>query len=458
MTEQPTQAAQSLVDQAGFPAELEKEVQAADDHAWIEVIHCMDSIYADLVKYQVELEEKNAELEDTQNFIHSVIFSISDILIVCDINGIIQQVNASLEKVIGKTAADLTGKPLSSLISEKYQGLISEFPEHIRSGSIIDCEIDLIDQANEQLPMAINCTSRYDHENRLSGFVITGRPLGELRRAYSELHKTHEDLKTAQQRLTQSEKMASLGRLVAGVAHELNNPISFLYANMYALQSYEKNFISYLDAIHGGASKTEQKTLRKDLKIDRIMADIAPLIEGSLEGAERVSQIVQNLRKFSTPQEGKMQSFDLIPVINRAISWVLKATTVKPVVITDFPDHFDLFNHEGHVHQILMNLIQNAVDAMENTAKPELRIRLHSTPGKVEISIRDNGTGIATEDMVKIFDPFFTTKEVGNGTGLGLYICYGLATEQCQGDLLVRNIDNNAGAEFTLILPVSSES
>lgn len=453
MTEQLTHSSQSLVDKAGFPQELGKEIQAADDHAWIEVIHRMDSIYTDLVRYQVELEEKNAELEETQSFIQSVISSISDVLIVCDINGYIQQVNQSLEKVVGKFSSDLTGEPLSSLISEEYQSLISEFPEHIRSGSLIDCEIDLMDSKNNTVPMAINCSSRYDHENRLSGFVITGRPLGELRMAYSELHKAHEDLKTAQQRLTQSEKMASLGRLVAGVAHELNNPISYLYANMHALQSYEAKFIMYLDTIHKGVSKAVQEKLRKELNIDRMMNDIAPLVEGSLEGAERVSEIVRNLRKFSTSEQGKKQKFDLIPVINRAISWVLKASSVKPEIITNIPGQLELVNNEGSVHQILINLFQNAVDAMENIKDPKIFINIKEVENMITISIRDTGSGISVADMVKIFDPFFTTKAVGSGTGLGLYISYGLATDQCQGDLYVNN-QNKDGAEFVLSLPI----
>lgn len=442
----------SLTNQAGFSADLRHQVQRADDKAWIEVIQQMDSIYADLVHYQVELESKNSALENAQSFINSVISSISDILIVCDINGHIQQVNQALTELIGSSDSELKGLSLHKLFAEKHLPLIADFPDHIRSGSLIDCEVDLIDRQQQCVPMAINCNARFDHKNRLSGLVITGRPLGELRKAYSALHKAHEELKTAQLQLIQSEKMASLGRLVAGVAHELNNPISFLFANMHALKGYQQKFKQYIDAIHGNSSTAEREKLRQQLRIDAMMDDIEPLVEGSLEGAERVSEIVQNLRRFTTPQESRKQEFDLIPVINRAASWVLKSTTIKLEISNDFPASLIITNNEGYIHQILVNLIQNAVDAMLETEKPRLAISIKIERAKVHILIRDNGHGITQTNIVKIFDPFFTTKSVGSGTGLGLYISYGLATEQCQGDLTVSS--NEQGAEFKLSLPL----
>jgi len=424
----------------------------ADEQIWVDVIQRMESTYTELVNQQVELEEKNAALIDAQHFIQSVMSSISDTLIVCDVNGHILQVNEALENLIGKSQEELTGMPVASLISKEYQQMIAEFPDHIRSGAIIDCEIDLINSASQPVPMAVNCNARFDYKNRLSGFVITGRPLGELRKAYGDLKQAHEDLKNAQQHLIQSEKLASLGRLVAGVAHELNNPISFLYANMHALQGYEHKLKVYIDAIHNNIDPAEREKLRAELKIDRMMSDIEPLVEGSLEGAERVSDIVQNLRKFATPQEGNKQKFNLITVIERATSWVLKASSIKPEIITDYPESLELYNSEGHVHQILINLIQNAIDAIKDVPQPQLYISVYEKNNHIEISIRDNGPGITAVDIVKIFDPFYTTKPVGSGTGLGLYISYGLATEQCEGDLNAKNHENS-GAEFILSLP-----
>lgn len=456
MNKHQTKPTSSLTDQAGLFSDLRQNEIYADDQTWIDVIQCMDSIYADLVHYQVEFEDKHSRLEEAQSFIQSVISSISDILIVCDINGSIQQVNNALECIIDSDADTLKGQPISVLFSDQHQLLISEFPDHIRSGSLIDCELDLLNSEKHLVPMAINCNALFDSENRLSGLVITGRPLGELRKAYGELHKAHEELKTTQLQLIQSEKMASLGRLVAGVAHELNNPISFLFANMHALKAYQQKFTTYLDAIHHDASREQREQLRSELGIDRMLKDLEPLVEGSMEGAERVSEIVQNLLIFTTPQKRENEAFDLVHVLERSISWVLKATKFKPEMKTVLPKSLGLVNNEGYVHQILINLIQNAFDAIVGIENPALDIEISQDQKQVHVSIKDNGKGISNENLVKIFDPFFTTKAVGAGTGLGLYISYGLATEQCHGDLSANN-HSLGGAEFILSLPLENE-
>ncbi|MCB1774391.1 MAG: PAS domain-containing protein [Gammaproteobacteria bacterium] len=425
----------------------------SDESAWIEVIQRMDSIYADIVRYQVELEEKNANLEEAHQFIQSVISSISDVLIVADIHGNIQQVNGALEGLIGRSAADITGAPLATLFMPDYVDMVEDFAEHIRTGVINDCEVELTGPGGEGAPIAINCTPRFDHDGRLSGLVITGRPLGELRRAYQDLRETHDRLQMAQQQLVQSEKMASLGQLVAGVAHELNNPISFVFGNMHALKRYEQRLASYLQAIHDGADREAREALRSELKIDRLLQDIEPLIEGSLEGAERVGEIVEDLRRFSTPNQQQCQPFDLARVVNTAADWVTKARRERPDVCIDMPVELTINGYEGYVHQILVNLIQNAADALEGRNDPRIDINVAVDNRRARIRVRDNGPGIATDQVLRVFDPFFTTKPVGKGTGLGLYISYNLATEQCAGRLGAANLPGG-GAEFVFELPL----
>ena len=205
---------------------------AMADDAWVEVIQRMDVIYADLVNSQVALEEKNAELEQTHQFIESVLSSMHDVLVVTNIDGKIKRTNLALEKLTGKDSKALCDKPLNTLFPTAAISQVDEFPEKIRSGNLVDCEIDMLNAKGESVPMAVTCKAHYDYEGRLLGSVLTGRPLDEIRKAYRELKETHEALKSAQQQLIQSEKMASLGRLVAGVAHELNNPISFVFGNM----------------------------------------------------------------------------------------------------------------------------------------------------------------------------------------------------------------------------------
>lgn len=278
----------------------------------------------------------------------------------------------------------------------------------------------------------------------------------ELEHAYAELTQAHQALKDTQRQLIQSEKMASLGRLVAGVAHELNNPISFVFANMHALLSYEQRFRHYLEGIHSNLPLDQREALRKKLRIDRIMEDIRPLLEGSMEGAERVSEIVKNLRQFSTPASQKPERFDLVALCQRTVQWLVRSSSVDPELTQNFPAHCVVHNYEGYVSQILVNLMQNALDAMEGQKQAKLTLRLVLLADWVHIEVQDNGHGIKEADFPKLFDPFYTTKSVGKGTGLGLYISYGLATEQCAGALSARNYyeQGENGAIFRLSLPL----
>jgi two-component system sensor histidine kinase HupT/HoxJ len=423
---------------------------SGSEEAWIEVIQKMDLVYADLVRYQVELEEKNSALEEAQHFIESVQTAMTDVLIVCDIQGRIQQANKALETITGRSEKELLNRSFKELFGESSQHLVDGFADKIRSETVYDCEVNLLRADGKPTPLAMNCSSRYDHNGRLVGMVLIGRPVGELRRAYEELHATHRELKQAQEQLVHSEKMASLGRLVAGVAHELNNPISFVFGNMHALKRYGSRITQYLDAIHKGTAEEEREALRKQLKIDHILSDIGSLIDGTLEGAERVSDIVLDLRRFSGNQQEDTQPFPLAPVVATAVDWVVKAARRKPEVSVDIPEELEAVGIKGLVHQILVNLVQNAIDVMDEVDAPRLQIRGWQDWDNVRIEVRDFGPGIPKQDLMRVFDPFFTTKDVGKGTGLGLYISYGLASDQ--GGSLMASNHPDGGAMFTLTL------
>lgn len=441
---------------AQVSSEQQLDTNMSDD-AWVEVIQRMDSIYADLVNSQVALEEKNTELEEAQQFIESVLSSMHDVLVVTDIEGTIQRTNLTLEKLTGKSNQQLRGYPLTTLFSESALAAVETFPEKIRSGELVDCEVDMLDAHKQAVPMAVTCKAHYDNEGRLLGSVLTGRPLDEIRKAYRELKETHEALKATQQQLIQSEKMASLGRLVAGVAHELNNPISFVFGNMYVLQTYEARFRQYLSAVHQNISIEERDKLRAELKVDYMLDDVKPLIEGSLEGSERVKTIVQELRRFSTPKQMDREEFDLVGLVKSSIHWVTRSARTIPKLVMELPESLQIVANEGYVQQILINLLQNALDAIEDSDSPTIYIDLEQIKEIVEVRCRDNGKGITEEHLLSIFDPFFTTKPVGKGTGLGLYISYGLATEQCDGQLSVEN-HPEGGAQFSLQLPLNHET
>lgn len=443
-----------LIDLAGVDGQL--ALSGKSEEAWIDVIQKMDLVYADMVRYQLELESKNAELEEAQAFINSVMSSMTDVLIVCDTNGIIQEVNAAYKQLSGAKCDSLVGMTLTSIFAPASRDFISQLTQTIRDQElIVDKELLLLDRDDHPSPFSMNCSARYDHEGRFVGVVLIGRHLGELKRAYKELNEAHQKLRNTQQQLVFAEKMTALGRLVAGVAHELNNPISFVFGNMHALRRYGDRITQYLAALDDKLDQDSLLALRADLKIDRIVSDIGPLVDGTLEGAERVSEIVQELRRFSSVQKEATERFDIGRVVRTAAQWVSKSAASKPQIVYDMAESLDIVSRRGPVHQIIVNLIQNAVDVLKGHDQPIIRIVCHEADSTIQICVQDNGPGIQTSAFDHIFEPFFTTKPLGQGTGLGLYISYGLA-EELGGHISVSNRPEG-GAEFILHLPVKED-
>lgn len=429
-----------------------------DEESWIEVIQQMDRVYSELVDSQTALENKNQELENAQEFINSVMGSMTDLMIVCDTEHRIQQVNLALVQLTGIDADKLEGCLLTSLLLGDSSHIQEDFYNQLSNNqSFSDWRVFVQDSNDISVPVSFNCSPRKDHRNRLVGMVLIGRPMGELQRVNSKLDVALKNFENAQNHLLRSEKMATLGRLVAGVAHELNNPISFVYGNMHALKSYGEKISAFLDATNNNMSEEENKSLRKNLQIDRIAKDIIPLVEGTLEGAQRVSEIVQDLRRFSSTQSEPNERIMVQPIIETAINWVMRGTKKGPQIKIDCPTSLHVFSRKGHINQILVNLLQNAFDASAGVDKPVITILAEHIDSHISIIISDNGTGIVEQDIEKIFEPFYTTKPVGKGTGLGLYVSYKMARE-VEGIITAQNL-LESGAMFTLKIPMNhSES
>lgn len=426
-------------------------LESDQEGMWLDVIAKIDEVYSDLIRYETDLEAKNTELEEAQAFISSVLASVSDVLVVVDERGVILQVNPALERLVGQDEATLIGAPIYHVVEDSDHAALRRA---LGSGcGVRDCELRFATGDGPSDLMAINTATRVDHHGHRVGAVLTARPIGELRRAYEALHKAHLELQQAQRKLIEQEKMASIGRLVAGVAHELNNPISFVYGNIHTLERYRGALDGYLAALHAGASPAEMERLRQALKVEPILADLKPLIEGTLEGAVRISEIVRNLRRLSFSRSGDQQVIDLGASIRTAAQWAQRAKNSRAQVTLDLEPECRAQGQEGQIHQVLVNLIDNALDAVADAADPRIRIRLHCTAGEAVIEVCDNGRGIAEAIADKIFEPFFTTKTVGEGTGLGLWISYSIAKDH--GGTLSFAACPTGGALFTLRLPAA---
>ncbi|MCM8612975.1 ATP-binding protein [Accumulibacter sp.] len=437
-------------------ADAQAGLERVDETVWVEVIRKMDEVYNDLLQYEVVLEQKNAALEDSQQFIESVLASMSDILIVCNRHGTIQEINDSLRRCIGQDESQLRGRPLAELFADEgSRQRARDFFSAARPAAVQDCELLISGRDGSPLPVSLNCTPRLSGTGKLVGMVVTGRPVGELRRAYHALRQAHEDLKRTQQQLVQAEKMASLGRLVAGVAHELNNPISFVLGNVLAFRRYAARLQTYIEAVHSDDCQRspEVDRLRQELRIDRIMADLEPLLDGMTEGGERTRDIVDGLKRFSAIDRTVDEPFNLAEVVARAVRWVTRSGPAAFQVKVDLPADLPVTGSSGQMQQVLMNLVLNARDATGGCRSPQLEIAAIIADRTVCLHLDDNGPGIAPSDLSRVFDPFFTTKPVGQGTGLGLSISYGIV-ERHGGRLEVSN-RAQGGARFSLILPLA---
>lgn len=419
---------------------------------WIAVIRQMDEIYTDLLHSQAVLEEKNEALQETRDFLGSILASMSDILIACDAQGKVQQVNEVLLGIRGEADDKVVGQPVGSLFAPSDTPAITTLLEDVRARRLVPTqEMTLATHDNQPAPVSIVCTPRLDAAGRVAGLVIVGRPIGELQRAYRELDAAHKRLTQTQQQLLASEKMAGLGRVVAGVAHELNNPISFVFGNVYALRRYGTAITRYLLAIDAGMARAELEQLRRELKIDRMLADIGPLVDGTLEGAERIRNIVQDLRHFSSTQQEAPERFDAVRLIMTATDWVVKTLRHKPHVTYDGPEQMEIVSRKGQFHQVVVNLVQNAADAVADQPDGSIRLSLASWQNGIVLHVTDNGPGVALEHRDKIFEPFFTTKPIGAGTGLGLYVSYNIARKL--GGSLYFVESAGGGAHFVFEVP-----
>jgi two-component system sensor histidine kinase HupT/HoxJ len=433
---------------------LPSDLPGVDESTWLDVIHKMDEVYTKLVADEVALEEKNAELEQSQQFIFGLLTAMSDVLVACNQDGLIEETNRALCELVGREETALRGQPLVSLLADEtsvqhWQRALDQVKAQ-HEGT--EMEVNLLHANGTAITVDLNCTQRHNARGRHVGYVMVGRPLGELKRAYHQLREAHEALKRTPQQLLHSDKMASLGRLVAGVAHELNNPISFVLGNVFSLQRYTTRMAQYLDAVHQTALPPQLQALRKELRIDRMVEDLPSLMDGTLEGAQRTADIVHGLKRFSAKDQESFAAVELNAVVERAIHWVKKGMGPQfNIHWTHGPDCF-VTGHAGQLLQVMMNLMENAYDAAVavNATDPQLDISLERSASHVTLRFADNGPGVPPENLTRIFDPFFTTKSVGKGTGLGLFNSYSIM-EQHGGQLRVENAPGG-GAVFWMVL------
>ncbi len=265
-----------------------------------------------------------------------------------------------------------------------------------------------------------------------------------------QLIENYKKLKEIKSQLIQSEKMASIGTISAGIAHEINNPLSFLLTNSEVLKEYLDLLMGYISKLENGFAENDDKGKLKE-NIDYILTDTPMLMRESLEGIERIREIINGLRVFSRADDGEIKEFNINACIESSLRLVSNELKHKCKIGKRLESQAKIKGSEGQIIQVLTNLIVNGAQAIEEFGIIEINSKDEND--NVVISIKDNGKGISKENLNNLFTPFFTTKPAGQGTGLGLSISYGIVKRH-KGTINVES-SIGIGTVFNISLPTS---
>ncbi len=280
-----------------------------------------------------------------------------------------------------------------------------------------------------------------------------------LRASNTKLHELNRRLGEAQSQLLQSEKLASLGQLAAGVAHEINNPMGYIDSNLGMLEGYLKDLFRVLEAYQGAEAGMDADTLKTltELKsgvdLGFLREDVSDLCRESREGVTRVTQIVQDLKNFSRVDDAKWQWTDLHHGLDSTLNVAHNEIKYKAELVKEFGSLPEIQCRPARLNQVFLNLLINAAQAIDE--RGTITVRTGAEPEWVWVEVEDTGKGIPIDEIGKIFDPFFTTKEIGQGTGLGLSLSHGIVSDH--GGRIEVDSKPGEGTRFRVWLPVMQQ-
>jgi PAS domain S-box-containing protein len=374
-------------------------------------------------------------------------------------------INEAFEEITGYPTAEVLGKNCRFLQGEdRSQPELDELRAALKQGS--SCRITIRNYRKDgslfwnELFMA----PVFDHAGQLTHYVgvqtdVTARKLVEeaLTRKTVELERALTELRDTQVLLVHSEKMSALGQMVAGVAHEINNPISFVNSNLHSFKQSVGDLSNAYDALEGlifeAGSSAEQEAarrIRQQAELDYLLSDVEDLLAASFEGLARVRKIVEALRTFSRLDEADLKIANIGENIRSTLLMARGELQGKVEVQLDVDDLPDIKCYPAELNQVFLNIIINAAQAVQG--KGLLAITGRDLGDSLELRFADSGVGIAPDVIDNIFNPFFTTKPVGAGTGLGLSIAHKIITDRHRGTIRVESAPG-AGTTFIITLP-----
>jgi len=448
----------------------------------------------DRKQIEAELHQALHEAEHQSRLLKTVLDASQDLIYVKDRNYRYTLVNYSYAKALGKPVAAILGKddlelgyPKEQIFGDPEQGIrgFRHDDQIALAGEVVH---NIADQATlaEGLVRVFDTrkTPLYDAKGEIFAMLGCSRDLTErhhteaalrrsetqLKEQAAQLEQTLRELRHTQSQMIQAEKMSSLGQLVAGIAHEINNPVNFIYGNISPATAYAQDLLHLLGCYQQHYPNVDAALIREieAVDLDFIREDLPKLLASMKEGADRIRQIVLSLRNFSRMDEAECKTVDIHEGIDSTLMILQNRLKVKPhwagIEVVKIYDQLPLIEcYAGQLNQVFLNIITNAIDSLEeaesNNTQLRPRIQISTqliAPGLIRISFLDNGLGIPKTIQNRLFDPFFTTKPVGKGTGMGMAISYQIITEKHRGKLYYRSSPGQ-GAEFVIEIPTQQQ-
>lgn len=406
------------------------------------------------------------QLRTTLGKMEMTLGAISEAIVRMDETGCIAWCNRTFDRLIHRKHIEVLGAPIAGILPLAIDGKIVSNGNHPWKHALdsLRPRIKIYEYVRSSdgktLTLEVYATKVHLGEKETNVvFVIRDISMrrkgeAELQQALEEIHESHNELKRTQSQLIQTDRLATIGQLAAGIAHEINNPVGYVNSNLSTLGKYVSSLLEFLksaQALLGPEAVQSLKQLREDLKIDSIANDIGSLIEESKSGVEKVKKIVLDLRTFArSDSKTGMVLEDLNKILDSVISIVWNEIKYKAELKKNYGNIPLIYCNAQQIGQVFINILVNAAQAIPE--KGTITVRTYARDPGVVVQISDTGTGISGDIIDRIFDPFFTTKEVGKGTGLGLSISYDIVRRH--GGKIEVESQVGKGTKFTISLPL----